>query len=137
MTKGRLPTYVWAGAYTDSSMETTIIFLNFLFFSMIFFVFWFGLFVFIVLSYQLALRVPPAVTRLTVYRWLHIMRPGKEEPRWEANIFMASACFTRDVLAILLSDLYKNLVEHTRHTREGRPRRSCHSTSRIWSMTGG
>ena len=41
----------------------------------------FCVFVFVVvlldecLSDQLALRVSPAVTRLTVYRWLHIMRP--------------------------------------------------------------
>ena len=30
-----------------------------------------------------ALRVPLAVTWLTVYRQLHIMRPGQEQTRWE------------------------------------------------------
>ena len=29
-----------------------------------------------------------------------IMRPGKEQPRWEAKLCMANACFKHDVLAI-------------------------------------
>ena len=66
-----------------------------------------------------AQRVLPAVTRLTVYRWPQVMRPGKEEPRWEANKFVASTCFKCDVLAIYLSDHHKNLREHTIHTKEG------------------
>ena len=53
-----------------------------------------------------------------------IMRPGKEEPRWEANIFMASACFKRDMLAIHLSDLHDIRREHTRNAKESFPRSS-------------
>ena len=49
---------------------------------------------------------------------------------------MANGCFKRDVLAIHLSDLHKDLRKHTRHTKESSPRSSSHSTSRIWSMTG-
>ena len=41
-----------------------------------------------------------------------IMRPGKEQPRWEANIFMANACFKHDVLVILSSDHNAELEEH-------------------------
>ena len=70
-----------------------------------------------------ALRVPLAVTRLTVYRQLHIVelhllpfrsqarrvivRPGEDEPRWGARIFVASVCSNRDVLAIYLSDFHR------------------------------
>ena len=41
------------------------------------------------------------------------MRPGKEQLRWEANIFMASACFKHDVLAILPSHHDAGLEEHS------------------------
>ena len=33
------------------------------------------------------------------------MRAGKEEPYWEARLYMADACFKRDVLTIHLSEL--------------------------------
>ena len=46
------------------------------------------------------------------------MRPEKEEPRWGAKLFVASACFKRDVLAIQPSDRHEILREHTRHTKE-------------------
>ena len=32
------------------------------------------------------------------------MRPGKEQPRWEANIFMARTGFKHDILRITLLD---------------------------------
>ena len=33
-----------------------------------------------------------------------IMRPGKEQPRWEAILYMARAGFKHDILRIVLSD---------------------------------
>ena len=47
---------------------------------------------------RLALRVLPAVIWLAVYRWLHIMRPGKEQPRWEVNIYIYIYIYGKRVL---------------------------------------
>ena len=55
----------------------------------------------------------PAVTRLTVYRRPQVMR-----------LFVASACFKRDVLVICVSDRYEILREHTRRTKESFTRSS-------------
>ena len=40
---------------------------------------------------ELALRVTPAVTRLTVYRWLHIMRPGRKAGPCGPKLCVANA----------------------------------------------
>ena len=64
-------------------------------------------FVLCLLWLKLALRVSPAVTRLTVYRWLHIMRTVGKQATFGANIFMASEVFFRDVLRIYLSEFGK------------------------------
>ena len=39
------------------------------------------------------------------------MRPGKEEPRLGAKLFMARRCFKCNVLMILLSEFDKDLKE--------------------------
>ena len=39
--------------------------------------------------------------------------PGEEGPAFGPNIYMAEQVLKRDVLAIRLSDLHKNLVEPT------------------------
>ena len=53
-----------------------------------------------------------------------IVRTGKEHPQLEANIFVASVCFKRDVLAIHLSDHHENLRKHIRYSKESLPRSS-------------
>ena len=65
-----------------------------------------------------------------------IMRPGTKGRYLEANIFMASAAFKRDVLRILLSEFHAPLAEHSLGIKESFPRSSGHPTSRIRSMTG-
>ena len=61
---------------------------------------------------------PLAVTRLTVYRQLHIMRTGRDSPPWEPKLCVASGCFNRDVLGIQPSDLHQIAREPTRGVRQ-------------------
>ena len=46
----------------------------------------------------------PAVTRLTVYRRLQVMRTVGQQATFGAKLFMASEVFFRDVLRIYLSE---------------------------------
>ena len=61
------------------------------------------------LSAMLALRVPLAVTRLTVHRQLHMVE-REFGGRVGSNKCMAVGCFKHDVLMIQPSDHHKNLV---------------------------
>ena len=65
---------------------------------MIFFMFCLG---------KLALRGHPAVTRLTVYRWLQVMRPVAKQPALGPKLCVARTGFKHDILRIVLSDLDK------------------------------
>ena len=47
-----------------------------------------------------------------------IMRPGKEQPRWEANIFVARSGFKHDILRIVLSDRDAPLESHSLGIKE-------------------
>ena len=51
-----------------------------------------------------AQRVSPAVTRLTVYRWPQVMRPGEEQASLRPNIFVATTGFKHEMLRIVLSE---------------------------------
>ena len=53
------------------------------------------------------------------------MRPGKEEPRWEAKLCVANACFKRDVLAIPSSHYDAGLEEHSLGVEEGPLKGAC------------
>ena len=70
-------------------------------------------------SGELALRVTPAVTRLTVYRWLHIMVEREFRGGVGSNKCMTVGCFKHDVLMIQPSDHHKNLVEPSLYAKEG------------------
>ena len=58
--------------------------------------------------------LPPAPSNAT-----RMKRPGLRP-----NIYVARKVFNRDVLEILLSDLYKIAMGHTRHAKESFPRSS-------------
>ena len=51
-----------------------------------------------------ALRVSPAVTRLTVYRRPQVMRAGAEHPHWGPKLCVARTGFKHEMLRIYLSD---------------------------------
>ena len=53
------------------------------------------------------------------------MRPGKEQPRWEANRCVARAGFTHDVLTILSSHHNAGLEEHSLGAEEGPLKGAC------------
>ena len=71
-----------------------------------------------------ALRVPLVVTWLTVYRQLHIMSTGGLSRPIEAKLFMASLVFKFDVLRIYLLDRYEILKEPSSGIKESCPRSS-------------
>ena len=53
---------------------------------------------------SIALRVTPAVTRLTVYRRPQVMRPGEKQVPLGPKLFMATTGFKHEMLRIYLSD---------------------------------
>ena len=86
-------------------------------------------FCFVLLSFalceaQFTLRGLPAETRLTVYRWLYIMRPVGRSTLLGAKLFVARRVFKRDVLVIQTSDHHHILREHIRGTKESFSRSS-------------
>ena len=56
------------------------------------------------LQEKLALRGSLAVTWLTVYRQLQVMRAGEDGPGWGPYGYMAGPVFKHEMLRIVLSD---------------------------------
>ena len=54
--------------------------------------------IYVVVLRKLALRVFPAVTRLTVYRWLHIMVAWMIAGPSEAKLFVARDTFNDEII---------------------------------------
>ena len=84
-----------------------------------------------------ALRVSPAITRLTVYRRHQVMVAWMIAGPFKAKLFVARDPFNDDVLRLLPSDCNEDPKQTRLDIKEDCLRRECQSKCCAWSTSEG